>query len=72
MSTSIGGRNSIKTRVKEKSPSYYFVAWPCHLILNIVCKASQMIFFGTSEFSLEDMLLTYTIILTRALSENRF
>ena len=56
---------------KKKSPSYYLVAWPCHLILNTVCKASEMIFSGTSEFSLEDMLLTYTIILTRALSGNR-
>ena len=50
----LGSRNSIMTRVKQRSPSCYFMGCPCHLIHNITCKASEA-FCDTSKFSLEDM-----------------
>ena len=52
----LGSRNSIMTRVRQRSPSCYFMGCPCHLIHmhNIACKASE-VFCDTSKFSLEDI-----------------
>lgn len=49
----LGGRNSMKTRVKE-TPSCYFIGCPCHLKHNISYKASEAL-SDTSEFGMEDM-----------------
>jgi len=40
-SVNIGRRNSILTRVVDKSPDVFFLGCPCHIVHNICVKASE-------------------------------
>lgn len=55
-SVNVGARNSIFTLVMQKNPVCYFMGCPCHLVHNVVCRASTT-FADASGFDIENMCI---------------
>ena len=68
-SVSVGVRNSILIRVVSNNPACYFMGCPCHLVHNVVWKASSSL-GAISRFDIEDTCIDMFYYLDKSMKQN--